>query len=73
MKKTFLLDEVDCPNCAAKAEAAVAKGEGVVSASLNFMAQKLFVEYKDEYEDRIVDIVKSILKKVEPDVEVTVA
>ncbi len=73
MKKTFLLDEVDCPNCAAKLEKAVAKEEGVISANLSYMSQKLFVEYEDSMDDKIVKIVKDIFKKLEPDCEVELA
>ena len=46
MKKTYRI-EVDCANCANKLEQTVAKTEGVASATVNFMAQKLIVEFAD--------------------------
>ena len=46
MKKTYVI-EVDCANCANKMEQAVAKTQGVVTATVNFMAQKLIVEFAD--------------------------
>ena len=47
MKKTFKLDELGCANCGAKMEDAIKKIEGVVSAKVNFMAQKLTIEASD--------------------------
>lgn len=71
MKKVFLLDEVDCPNCAAKLEKAVAKEKGVISANINYIAQKLYVEIEEELESTIEGTIKRIFEKLEPDCEVT--
>lgn len=46
MKKTYPI-EVDCANCAAKMERAAEKTDGVVSATVNFMAQKMIIEFAD--------------------------
>ena len=46
MKKTYRI-EVDCANCANKMEAAPAKTPGVKSAVVNFMLQKLIVEFEE--------------------------
>ena len=46
MKKTYKI-EVDCANCANKMELATTKTAGVKSATVNFMAQKLIVEFED--------------------------
>ena len=46
MKKTYKI-EVDCANCANKMELAAAKTPGVKSAVVNFMLQKLIVEFED--------------------------
>ena len=46
MKKTYMI-EVDCANCAAKMELAAAKTAGVKSATVNFMAQKMIVEFEE--------------------------
>ena len=40
MKKVFKLEDLDCANCAAKMERAIAKIEGVNSVSVSFMMQK---------------------------------
>lgn len=46
MKKTYKI-EVDCANCANKMEATAAKTAGVANATVNFMTQKLIVEFED--------------------------
>ena len=46
MKKTYRI-EVDCANCANKMENAAAKTPGVKSAIVNFMLQKLIVEFEE--------------------------
>lgn len=46
MKKNYTI-EVDCPNCALKMETAAAKTPGVKSAVVNFMTQKLIVEFEE--------------------------
>jgi len=45
MKKTYNI-EVDCANCANKMEAAAAKTPGVLCAVVNFMTQKMIVEFE---------------------------
>ena len=46
MKKTYWI-EVDCANCAAKMESAVREISGVVTAVVNYMTQKMTVEFAD--------------------------
>ena len=46
MKKTYCI-EVDCAACAQKVELAAGKTPGVKSAVVNFMGQKLIVEFED--------------------------
>jgi copper chaperone CopZ len=67
MKKAFKLEELDCANCAAKMENQINKLEGVVKASVSFMAQKLTLEAEDDrFEDIVKEVVK-LIKKIEPD------
>ena len=67
MKKTFILDEIDCANCAAKLEAAINKVEGVNRATVNFFAQKLILDVESE---AVIDDVLAVCKKMEPDCEI---
>ena len=46
MKKTYKI-EVDCANCAAKMEAASQKVEGVAAITVNYITQKMTVEFAD--------------------------
>ena len=70
MKKTFILEDLCCANCAAKIEDAVAKVDGVSSASVAFLTQKMKVEFEDAKESSVVSEIMAIVKKIEPDVTV---
>ena len=70
MKKTYKI-EVDCANCANLMEDAARKTVGVQSATVNFMTQKMIVEFDEGQEPKYV--MKNVLdayKKVEPDCEI---
>ncbi len=67
MKKIFNLEELDCANCAAKMEAAISKIDGVESASVNFLTQKLTVCADEEKMDSIMKKAAKAVKKIEPD------
>jgi cation transport ATPase len=70
MKKTYKI-EVDCANCANLMEDAARKTAGVQSATVNFMTQKMIVEFDEGQESK--DVMKNVLdacKKVEPDCEI---
>lgn len=67
MKKTIRLQDLDCANCAAKIENAVAKLEGVIEVKVNFMAQKMVLEAPDDQFDAVLVEVKKTAKKIEPD------
>lgn len=70
MKKRFDLIDLDCANCAAKMEESINKIEGVESATVSFMAQKLTIEADEDKFDKIMKQVVKTIKKVEPDCEV---
>ena len=67
MKKVFRMKELDCANCAAKMEKAIAAMPGVISARVNFMTQKLTLEASEADFDRLVDEAAKAIRKVEPD------
>lgn len=68
MKKTFVLEDLDCANCAAKIENAVKELGHVISASVSFMTQKLVLEAPDEKFEEVVAAVEKVIKKVDADV-----
>ncbi len=70
MKKTYEI-EVDCANCANMMEDAAKKTAGVKDAVVNFMTQKMIVEFEDGQDAK--GVMKNVLKackKVEPDCEI---
>ena len=67
MKKHFKLRDLDCANCAAKMEDAIRKLDGVNSATVSFMTQKLTLDADDARFDEILQQAVKICKKVEPD------
>ena len=70
MKNTYKI-EVDCANCANLMEEATKKTEGIKDASVNFMTQKMTVEFADGTDEK--SVMKKVLKackKVEPDCEI---
>ena len=67
MKKVFELEELDCAHCAAKMEDAIRKIDGVISASISFMTQKLTLEAADEDFEKVLKAAQKAIKKVEPD------
>lgn len=70
MKKTYAI-EVDCANCANLMEETTRKTAGVAAATVNFMTQKMIVEFKEGQDEK--KVMKEVLKacrKVEPDCEI---
>ena len=70
MKKIFKLEDLDCPNCTAKIENDVVKIDGVESAAVNLLSQKMVIECDESKVAEIVKGIKKVVKKYEPDVEV---
>ena len=70
MKKTYKI-EVDCANCANLMEDAARKSSGVRTATVNFMTQKMIVEFDEGMEPAsVMQYVVKACKKVEPDCEI---
>ena len=70
MKKTYQI-EVDCANCANLMEEATKKTEGVQDAVVNFMTQKMKVEFAEGADPHAtMENVLSACKKVEDDCEI---
>ncbi len=67
MKKTYKLEDLNCPTCAAKMEDAIRKTDGVTSVSINFMMQKLTIEADDDTFDAVLKKAAKAIKRIEPD------
>ena len=70
MKKTYQI-EVDCANCANLMEQATRKIPGIATATVNYFAQKMIVEFQDGADPKAVmqEVLKAC-RKVEPDCEI---
>ena len=67
MKKTYKVD-VDCANCANKMQDAANATEGVKNCIINFMTQKMSVEFEEGADVKaVMDKVVANCKKVEDD------
>lgn len=70
MKKTYKI-EVDCANCANLCEEAAKKVEGVANAVVNFMTQKMIVEFAEGADVKtVMKAVEKACKKIESDFEI---
>ena len=67
MKKVITMQDLDCANCAAKMEQSIKKIDGVISVSINFLAQKMTLEVADDSFDEVIAKIKAAIKKIEPD------
>ncbi len=70
MKKTYKV-EVDCAVCATKIESAINKMDEVNTCTVNFMTQKMVIEYDDTVNEKeLFKQIKKVGRKVDSDFEV---
>ncbi len=70
MKKIYKI-EVDCANCANLMEQATKKIPGIASATVNYFAQKMTVEFTDGADPKsVMQAVEKACRKIEPDFEI---
>ncbi len=62
MTKKFILQGLECANCAAKMERAINKLDGVKEATVNFITQKLVIEGD---EGKMPEIIRQAEKTVQ--------
>ena len=67
MKKTFIIEDLDCAHCAAKIEDEIKELSGVNSISVNFLSGKITLDASDAEFDSILEKAVEICKQVEPD------
>lgn len=65
MKKKFRVEGVDCADCAAKMEEGIKKIDGVKSAKINFLTEKLTIEADDMKFDQIIKLAEAEMDKVD--------
>ena len=67
MKKIYKLEDLDCANCAAKMENAIAKLDGVKSVTVSFLTQKMTIETEGDDQSELMTQAVKLCKKVDPD------
>lgn len=65
MERIYILDELDCANCAMKIERHVGKIKGVKECSVDFVSKRMFVDMEHE---GIEAVLKETVQAIEPDV-----
>ena len=70
-KKVFILEGLDCANCAMKIENKVKEMPTVSAATVDFVSKKLRVEVANKRElEATVANITNVVQKLEPDVKV---
>ena len=67
MKKVVRIKNLDCANCAAALERAVAKIDGANSVNVSFIGEKMTLDYDEN--KNVLEEIKTAAKKLEPDWE----
>ena len=70
MKKTFILEDLDCAHCAQKIEDQVASFDGVSNCKVTFLTQKLVYDVEDDKDKEVEEKMRKFVKETEPDVTV---
>ncbi|KGF03398.1 heavy-metal-associated domain-containing protein [Anaerococcus lactolyticus] len=67
MKKKYTIEGLDCANCAAKIEEALGKLDGVESATVSFLSEKVKFDLRDDVDlDKLIAKANEIADKIEP-------
>ncbi|MEJ8302825.1 heavy metal translocating P-type ATPase [Saccharibacillus sacchari] len=70
IKREWVLEGLDCANCALKIENSVQKMQGVSACSLNFVNKTLTFETDSEQEAEVSSKAAGTIKKLEPHVQI---
>ena len=69
MKFKYPIEGIDCPNCAAKLASMMEKLDGVDSAKINFLSEKLTVESSLE-ENELLSLLRKTAKAFESGISI---
>ena len=69
MKSKFKIQGLDCANCAARLEREIQEVDGV--ESVNFMTEKMVIEYDENNGEELIKKIIKFIRKEEPDVTLT--
>ena len=68
MKSKFKIKGLDCANCAAELERKIEKIEGIENVNINFLSERMDIEYDETKKEELIQKVKKTIKREEPDV-----
>ena len=71
MKSKFKIQGLDCANCAARLEREIQEVDGVESVNINFMTEKMVIEYDENNGEELIKKIIKFIRKEEPDVTLT--
>lgn len=64
MKIQYILENIDCANCAAKVEKAVLKINGVNNCTVNFLSAKMLINIDEQHSKTINENIEKAINKV---------
>ena len=70
MTKSFMMEDLDCANCARKMEDLIRKIDGVEEIHVNFLTQKMILTADDDRFDAILKEAVKQVRKIDPDCSV---
>ena len=70
MKVKFKIKGLDCANCANELENAINKIDGIENAVINFMTERMELEFDETRKEEIMKKLEKVLKREEPDVSI---
>nr|MBQ8890150.1 cation transporter [Clostridia bacterium] len=69
MKYKYTISGIDCPNCASKLAKLFEKADGVDSAKINFLSEKLTVE-SELSEAELLPMLREVAEGFDSDIEI---
>ena len=70
MKFKYKIEGVDCPNCAAKLANKMADIDGIDSAAINFLSERLTIE-SEISESEWIDKINKVAKDFDKNIKIT--
>ena len=65
MKVKFKIKGLDCANCANELENAISKIDGIENAVINFMTERMELEFDETRKEEIMKKLEKVLKREE--------
>ena len=66
MIQTYNIENLNCANCSKKIEEAISQLDGVTSAKINLMSQKIQIDFSTENIQDILEEAQALFSKIEP-------